>query len=289
MEKKFMRSVFGVLNDFNVSVSSTLKERGIEAAKMVISKTTMLSGLGDVLQRLYVFVGVAYANSTYKEVQRSAREPKSKKAAFIQFPLNTTGSQISFNDIWARDIIQYFRMYLLDKAVVPVTIQSKEIAMGILEKGSNEGWSIERMAKELEEKVEHMWRARLIVRTETAKAAFYGRRIGAADSGFETEKEWVTSEDSRVRNSHREMDGEIIEYNQKYQVPIYRGNVRAGQEMMRGPGDPDASAGNVCNCRCTEAYKARRDANGRLIRKPTSRVSVIQPGQIQRPLTTVTI
>jgi len=52
------------------------------------------------------------------------------------------------------------------------------------------------------------------------------------------------------------MNGKRVGYNEKFNV--------SGQEMEY-PGDPNASAGNVVNCRCTVAVVPKRDSNGDLI------------------------
>jgi hypothetical protein len=286
-ERFFMKRVYNALLDFNKIYSSLLKERGIEAVRSELNKVTFSASIGEIVRKIYKAVGLSYAKSTYKEVIRST---KVQKKSFKGIPgTGTPGGQINFNDKWTNDILEYFRMFLINKAVVPITIESKNRIMQILDMGSKEGWSIERMSKELETDRLLMYRARLIVRTETAKAAYYGRRIGAEDSGFETTKEWVAARDSRTRHAHRDVDAEVIDFNGKYTVPVYKGKAQVGIELMRGPGDPEASAGNVCNCRCTEAYLAKRDSNNRLIRKPTSRISVISPLLFNRPRTTITI
>lgn len=292
-ERKFLRSIYKELKAFNMQFVHILKERGVEALKSALSRTMLPSeGIGHEIKKLYVVVGVYSARKTYQEIINSTM-PNGK---FYNYPIinkvigsTVPGGQINFNEKWANDLLDYFRMFLIDKAVVPITIQSKDRIMAIVNQGTAEGWTIERMAKELETDKMLLWRARLIVRTETAKAAYYGRRLGAVDSGYETLKEWISAHDIRTRHSHRDMDGETIEMNGRYKVPLYKGRVLVGYEMMKGPGDPEASAQNVCNCRCTEAYAAKRDENGRLMRKPTTRVSIIQPNEFIRPHLTVTI
>lgn len=288
LERSFMRPVYNALKAFNVQFVPILKERGVEAVRAAVNKVSFDYSVGEAVRLIYKVAGIKYATWTYNEIQRSARTPK-KSSNEVRLS-KLIGSQINFNERWEQDIINYFRMYLINKAVLPITIASKARIMEILDQGTREGWSIERMAKELETDEFTKAHARLVVRTETAKAAYYGRRLGASDSGFETTKEWVSAKDSRVRHSHRDMDGETIDYNNKYNVPIYRKKVIAGYELMLGPGDPEASAENVCNCRCTEAYAAKRDSNGRIIRKPVpKRVSVIKPGSFNNPNITVTI
>lgn len=290
LESKFMRPVYDVTRSFFFSAASTLRDRGIDATRMILRKQAVDAKLGEVIRRLYITVWLKYATWTYNEIQRSAYNPNAKsKHRIITMQAKLLGSQVNFNEQWTNDIMQYFRMFLIDKAVLPITIKNRDRIMSILDRGTAEGWSIERMAKEIETDEFQLWHTRLVVRTETAKAAYYGRRVGAVDSGYETEKEWISARDSRTRHAHMDMDGETIDFNNKYNVPLYKKGAIVGHELMRGPGDPEASAENVCNCRCTESYKAKRDANGRLMRKPQSRVSVIQPGTFNRPTLTVTI
>lgn len=286
LESKFMRPVYKVTKEFFFSAAAILRERGIDAARTVLRRQAVDAKLGEVIRQLYITVGLKYATWTYNEIQRSAYNPKKSTGPTSA---KLIGSQVNFNEQWTNDIMQYFRMFLIDKAVLPITLRNRDRIMSILDRGTAEGWSIERMAKEIETDEFQLWHTRLVVRTETAKAAYYGRRVGAVDSGYETEKEWISARDSRTRHAHMDMDGETIDFNNKYNVPLYKKGAIVGHELMRGPGDPEASAENVCNCRCTESYKAKRDANGRLMRKPQSRVSVIQPGTFNRPTLTVII
>lgn len=295
-ERKFMKPVYAALKSFNIKFANLLRERGLEATKQQLNKTQLNDKIGPVIRDIYIMVGIYHANRTYNQIIRSAigKVPTPKQRMLLlqtkDIPyLGVPGGQINFNDKWRNDILDYFRMFLIDKAVLPITISQKEAISRIFDIGLAEGWTIERMAKELETDQYLLYQTRRVIRTETAKAANYGRRIGAVDSPFESQKEWISAHDNRTRHGHRDMDGETIDTTQNYAVPLYKGEVFLHYEMMTGPGDPNASAGNVINCRCTEGYNAKRDENGRLMRKPTNRVSVIQPNQINRPNITVTI
>lgn len=84
-----------------------------------------------------------------------------------------------------------------------------------------------------------------IARTETTRV-----ENGAKDQlgkdlqkdGFIVMKEWVSTNDKRTRDSHRDMQG--------VQVPLDEPFIVDGEELMF-PGDPMGSPGNVINCRCT--------------------------------------
>jgi uncharacterized protein with gpF-like domain len=89
-------------------------------------------------------------------------------------------------------------------------------------------------------------RAELIARTEAGTSVNAGTFATYIVEGVE-EKEWVSVRDDRTRDSgdefnHLDMDGTIVGINEKFDVD---------GELLDYPGDPTASAGNVCNCRCT--------------------------------------
>lgn len=83
-----------------------------------------------------------------------------------------------------------------------------------------------------------------LVRTESITAANYAATQTADDlfgnEGYE--KEWLTSLDGRERPAHRLADGQTVGANESFTV--------AG-EKLKFPGDPNASAANRINCRCT--------------------------------------
>lgn len=56
--------------------------------------------------------------------------------------------------------------------------------------------------------------------------------------GIDIRKKWIATLDERTRDSHRAVDGEIVELNEKF------------SNGLRFPGDPDGAPGEVYNCRC---------------------------------------
>lgn len=57
-------------------------------------------------------------------------------------------------------------------------------------------------------------------------------------------KQWLATLDGRTRHSHRELDGQVVGWNEKFTSSL-------GSEMLY-PGDKDgAKAGDLYNCRCT--------------------------------------
>ena len=63
-------------------------------------------------------------------------------------------------------------------------------------------------------------------------------------------KEWISTLDDRTRESHLQMDGVIADIDSTFEVENL---TDGGIDNMLYPLDPNGSAGNVCNCRCTVA------------------------------------
>lgn len=266
-EQVYTRRVYDVLHASMKDAAQAVRTGSIQG---YLNNLVMLP-IGPVIQQLYVNVGLWAAKRTKREIARSVREVK----GFGNDPQ------------WIANIIEYFRLHLLNKAVLPITQTQREHIMTVLTNGEQQGWGVDKMAFEIENSGLTVSRARMIVRTEISKAQFQGTKLGREDSEFETTKQWISATDHRTRHSHREVDGETIDVNGRFNVNRYKGKMLIGVDMMEGPGDPEASAENVIQCRCTTAERAKRDEQGRLIRK--RRVSVIMPGQFVRREPVITV
>lgn len=117
------------------------------------------------------------------------------------------------------------------------------------------GESVEKTKKRLQESATEVFgelsntRAYLIARTETGASVNLGQMATYKASGIE-KKEWISTFDDRTRESHLQMDGMIANIDETFEVPNY---TDGGIDNMLYPLDPNGSAGNVCNCRCTVA------------------------------------
>jgi SPP1 gp7 family putative phage head morphogenesis protein len=92
-------------------------------------------------------------------------------------------------------------------------------------------------------------RSYLIARTETGASVNMGQVATYQATGIE-QKEWIATLDDRTRDSHIAMDGQIADINMTFDVP---NETDGGVDAMLYPSDPNGSAGNTCNCRCTIA------------------------------------
>lgn len=85
-------------------------------------------------------------------------------------------------------------------------------------------------------------RAERIARTEVISASNAGALEGMRESGVE-KKEWLDSRDERVRESHRQISGQVAVVGEPF--------VTSSGAKLMFPGDPEADPGETVNCRCT--------------------------------------
>jgi hypothetical protein len=247
-EKSWFPKIYRALQSNMDAFAAYMLKNGVRDAQAMIDSIVKIEPIMDVLQRLYVQVGVRRGRIVRQDIKRNTLK------------LRTMG----VNEQLTLDILKYFELNLLNKSVIPITNTQKQHILQILSKGTAEGWSVEQMAREITGSPYTRRHARLVVRTETVRAANAGGYLAAQRSDFVLDHEWISAHDDRVRRppkskfDHWDLDGQVVPGDR----PFFSG----GEELWY-PGDPNGSAGNVINCRCCEAFIPRRDANGRLIRR----------------------
>lgn len=92
-------------------------------------------------------------------------------------------------------------------------------------------------------------RMRLFARTSMTGAQNAGRMEmlhDAEDDGIKVKKKWLATLDSRTRDTHQDLDGQVVDVDEPFVVD--------GMEIMF-PGDPSCAHPElVYNCRCTLEY-----------------------------------
>ena len=189
-----------------------------------------------LLKELYTDAATVYGAKVYASL------PKSK----ARMP-------IGFSQMMQDLLDQYFRLELLNTvAEIEQTTRTKiqEIFSEASINGFGNDWIIAQLQLENFTRI----RARLIARTETATSANQGAMFAAQTTGVALRKVWISAKDNRTRRrprneyDHLHMDGVTIPFNDSFDV---------SGEKMKQPGDRKngATAGNICNCRCTIGFK----------------------------------
>jgi hypothetical protein len=177
--------------------------------------------------------------------------------------------QMGFNERIVQLIRDYYGVNLLNDAEL-MTQYSREVIVRVLGQAAETGASFDDIVKELLKHPEFgAMRARRIARTETVTAANGAAMLYANESGNVMQKIWIAVKDSRTRHDHKAVDGTRLDI----QTPFDLINQKYGKIQMMQPGariQPNGlpvPAVEVVNCRCTVAFRAKRGADGRIIRK----------------------
>ena len=131
-----------------------------------------------------------------------------------------------------------------DKAWNRVNI-SQAVTQGIIS-----GQSIDKIAQSIADKTAstNMKAMTRYARTAVTGAENAGRietLHRAQDMGINVKKQWLATLDSKTRDSHQYLDGQIREVDEPFKS-LYG--------SIRFPGDPEGEPGDVYNCRCTLVY-----------------------------------
>lgn len=188
------------------------------------------------------------ANVTQKEIKRQVKKDDNKEE----------------ESLWDYIIRKYYELFLMADIVQPITNTTFNQIKRILLQGQDEGWGIKEMVDALKHSDITRQRAELIVRTESMRATNVGAMVGAAGSKIALVKQWISAQDNRTRRiprdqfDHLHMNGVAVGFDLPFIVPS-----TSSLDAMQYPGDPNGSAGNVCNCRCVVAFVPIRDGQGR--------------------------
>ena len=110
-----------------------------------------------------------------------------------------------------------------------------------LSEGVKEGEGVKELSKRVSDvfKIRRGSESERIARTEVISASNEADIEAYDQSGVIEQKEWLATMDDRVRDWHAEMDGEVVNLNEKF------------SNGLMFPGDPSGGADDVVNCRCT--------------------------------------
>lgn len=163
------------------------------------------------------------------------------------------------DDLFQRFIEEFIEQFGAQKVQQILETTRRQI-MEVIREGQREGEGVEAIAKALREAIPEFsrFRSRVIARTETHGSSQYAQMRTAMQSTRPLVKMWNSVEDTRTRTlieddnyDHRVMDGERVAMEQPFMVPTIFGT----REPIMYPGDPNGTAGNVINCRCSVTFR----------------------------------
>lgn len=181
--------------------------------------------------------------------------------------------QMSFNEEIVELMRQYYGIDLLNDAE-EINETTRAVIQKVLDDAAITGASFDDIVRQLTSSSElGPMRARRIARTETVTAANGAAMIYAQTSGNVMEKIWISVKDKRTRHNawanHKTIDGTTIDINEPFDLK----SQKLGDILMMQPGvrtQPNGlavPASQIVNCRCVVAFQAKRDRQGRIIRR----------------------
>jgi hypothetical protein len=179
-------------------------------------------------EELYVRTIPFFARRTFREI--GAKEQK------------------DVEDLWLETARDYIRSGVIADRIAGVTDTTKDRVRGIIQRGIDDGLSIPDIARDIDKLgLDQIIRNRstVISRTETINASNKGSIEGARATGLELEKEWIATPGGRTRDDHADADGQRVPMNEYFSV---------GGEELEYPGDPNGSAEQIIQCRCSLGY-----------------------------------
>ena len=209
------------------------------------------------IQKLHLAMGIKMAQISSKVVKRSV------KGHYEALEVKSAET-----DLFSYTILQYLQTQGLDQLASDITNTTKDQIRRYLIQSAEQNLTLPETIVLLRGAGITDYRAELIARTETGRAANIGSMVGATSTGLVTVKEWIAAKDNRTRRiprdqfDHLNMDGTKIPMDATFKLQ----NKKGGFDLMLHPCDSSGSAGDVCNCRCTLGYEAQRDKNGKLLK-----------------------
>ena len=245
--KSFDKSVsIGFKNALNEMQEKALNE--IENCSSINEMLAVKSnfsndGIKSEMKKTYRVVGSYFSTETYKNLTQNKKSSVEQMQTIWEQQMNEYVERFGAERI---KLITNTTEELFKKTVKNVTIQAL-----------NDGLSVQDAAKMIKDQIgfNNRYRALRIARTEIVSASNQGSLNGAKSTGLKLNKVWIATKGNRTRHSHELMDGVVTGLDDRFDVPIFEGQKKTGSEKLSHPGDPNGSAGNVINCRCTQGYK----------------------------------
>lgn len=264
MEKVFLPRLVKIIKQFRSGVIQDLSN-GTSYALSNLQQATAPQDLTILVRLMYRKAGLMGVRSLLSDHAKYIAEAKRQKAAGF-----------GKNEAWVQEVLAYLQQHLLG-FVQGITDTMRSDTIKILQKGVDEGMSIDQIVKLLRDEGLIVSRAKVIARTEINRATNVGHSVGAQALPYEVNKKWSAADDHRTRHSHNQVDDHVVDELEAFKVPIYKGDKFTGSyDEMQYPGDATASASNTVNCRCRVVYTPKRDSRGRLVRR-SSNGAVIVP------------
>ena len=238
-EQKLRKELAKYFNKIEKEVQKLLKEYGNTEYLLQGQLSIILSPIKASHGEYYNII----AKHILREYDLGTRE--GDRLAYLNNPLLTTAvmNEIRRNNLFGT--LQYTEDRLLNRSFIASenTLNRVDESINeIITDGYKSGKGIDYVSQEVQTRFEQLqsWEATRIARTEIHNAHNEGIMKSYETLGVEY-TQWVAANDDRVRDTHAEIDGEIIPFGGTY------------SNGLMYPGDTSGDIEEWINCRCSNA------------------------------------
>lgn len=251
-EKKYYWRIKKVLDAEVAEIINTIEKNGIDEAIRRMFNTFSIPGLTEEVTEVYREVGLRFASRMMTTLRAESRK------------------SFGFSERWLSFIEDYLHRHILEKLTFRVIESLRARMLKIIEKSLAEGLGVVDIVDRMKKLPITDVQAARIVRTEITRASNAGSMAAGETFDYEQNKMWISAVDNRTRGNpfsgaddhanHWALHKTTIDYNDYFIDPV-------NGDRLFFPGDPNASAASVINCRCGVVIIPKKSKSGKLIPK----------------------
>lgn len=249
LQRKYERTAYRIVQKHIKRILNNIPTANatINTYPLLINGNITEEDIYSMFKEIYQTIGFDYGNRTLKTLEKTRKD------------------NILFND----ELLKQILLFLSNEGGIKITSVRDTLIKDIIQNIANE---LEKQGTviDLQNAIYNVignpakffkWQALRIARTETTSASGFSAYEAAKQSNLMLTKEWIAATDDRTRHDHRIENGQIVDFEDLF--------IMADGSKLQYPGDVTAKPTQVINCRCTLAFKGKRDAEGMLILKNT--------------------
>jgi hypothetical protein len=229
-EIRFRREFLRASNPFGERISRAFLNEGIEGVERINEAWGL--AIRESMHGEYVRIFSSQSVATFDFLVNSA----SKK----QERLSPTGVMLDFDDL----ALAFATTNALENSLLIASTRIDR-AKSLINRGLKDGLSEVKIAKNLKNVYSgtiSKFHASSVARTEVGNATQHAAFKGAKTSNVDLTKQWLTVQDSAVRDIHAALDQVKVEIDATF------------DNGMLHPNDPAGGPSNTINCRCVINY-----------------------------------
>jgi len=244
-ERRYFPSVLKALAENRHRIIELAKDNDPRLVKEIAEQKLNKDKLRGTVEKLWMDIGTASAG----KIEEMIRRAKGKSVKIMYGMKKTNGREQLWNSrmqhyvrertAWKIERMMSTQLEMINRVIDDTIQQTIDEGLGVLE-------SRKKLVQNLmsdEFVVIERWQAKRIVQTEVGQAQNTGSWVAAQENAEGVRKEWLTSGDERVRESHVHF-GNLGPREMNY---YYANN-------LLYPCDPNGDAEEIINCRCVILY-----------------------------------